>query len=174
FSSFEQISSKTGNLFDFSFRPDGTIIQTDHSNKIYEINPRFALTGTPSKAHLGEHQVTLRATNEIGSTDQTFTIMVVDETTPIVSSMSPANGTPGVELQPSLSLTFDEEIQLGSTGTLKLLNGSTVLRTYDLSVPADRNLFTLSEDDLTLNWTVDVPLPLNTLISVEISTGFVK
>src|SRR5690606_22906578 len=68
FSSFEQISSKTGNLFDFSFRPDGTIIQTDHSNNIYEINPRFALTGTPSKAHLGEHQVTLRATNEIGST----------------------------------------------------------------------------------------------------------
>lgn len=133
-----------------------------------------SLSGTPDKSHLGDHPVTIRATNVIGYTDQTFTIRVVDETAPVISGSSPADEATGIDPQPTLSLTFDEEVGLGATGTLKLMNGATVLRNYDLSVAADRSLFSLSEDQLTVSWTVDADLPLNTLIGVEISTGFVK
>src|SRR5690606_28311621 len=80
----------------------------------------------------------------------------------------------GIDLQPTLSLTFDEEVVLGATGTLNLMDGATVLRSYDLSIPAEKAAFTLSGDQKTLSWTVDTDLPLNTLVAVEISAGFVK
>ncbi|NGM63641.1 Ig-like domain-containing protein, partial [Sphingobacterium sp. SGG-5] len=73
-----------------------------------------------------------------------------------------------------LSVTFDEEVELGTAGTLQLMDGATVLKTYDLSVTADRAAFTLSTDGKTLSWTVGQDLPLNTNIAVNISAGFVK
>ncbi|NGM63640.1 hypothetical protein G5B30_17175, partial [Sphingobacterium sp. SGG-5] len=73
-----------------------------------------------------------------------------------------------------LSVTFDEEVELGTIGTLQLMDGATVLKTYDLSVTADRTAFTLSADKKTLSWTVGLDLPLNTNIAVAVSAGFVK
>src|SRR5690606_38996874 len=144
------------------------------TNKIYRLRTTAVISGTPDKSKLGDHPVTIRATNAIGHTEQTFTITVVDETAPVISSLTPADGATAVELQPTLSVTFDEEIELGTAGTLQLMDGATVLKTYDLSVTADRTAFTLSADKKTLSWVIDEDLPLNTNIAVDISSGFVK
>src|SRR5690606_14752919 len=85
-----------------------------------------------------------------------------------------ADNATEVVLQPSLSITFDEEVELGETGTLKLMDGTTAIKTYDLSVSEEREAFTLSEDKMTLSWAVTEDLPIYTDIAVDISAGFVK
>src|SRR5690606_17697836 len=79
-----------------------------------------------------------------------------------------------VALQPEMSITFDEEVELGMEGSLQLMDGTTVLKAYDLSIAADREAFTLSADQLTLSWAMTEDLPVNTNIAVAISAGFVQ
>gem|GEM_PF-1699112 len=176
FTSFVSVSETVNdNVVSLSLTPSGYLVYSIYgTNQIYRLQTGPLLSGTPDKSKLGDHPVTIRATNVIGHTEQTFTITVVDETAPVISSLTPAAGAPAVELQPTLSVTFDEEIELGTTGTLQLMDGATVLKTYDLSVTGDRAAFTLSADRKALSWAVDEDLPLNTNISVEISSGFVK
>ena len=73
-----------------------------------------------------------------------------------------------------MSLTFDEEIRLGTTGVLSIYNGATLVKSYDLSVAADKALFTLSSDKKTVSITLSEDLPVNTLLSIGLGAGFVK
>src|SRR5690606_31294945 len=150
--------------------PSGGLVYAKFStNQLYRLQTGAVLSGTADKSHLGDHPVTIRATNAVGHTDQSFTISVVDGTAPVVSSSIPADGATAIDLQPALSLTFDEDVQLGATATLQLMDEATVVRSYELTIPADRAAFTLSGDQKALSWTLDLSLPLNTLVSVEIS-----
>ncbi|TDN87142.1 VCBS repeat protein, partial [Salegentibacter sp. 24] len=98
----------------------------------------------------------------------------VDETAPVVKNFSPAHQTTEVALQPTLSVTFDEAVELNSSGILTLEDANGVVQTYDLSVWEDREKFNLSEDKLTLSFEITENLPANTTLSVGISNGFVR
>jgi gliding motility-associated-like protein len=118
--------------------------------------------------------VVLRASNEFGFTEQSFTITVTDDIAPQISTLLPANNATDVSLQPTLTITFDEEVVLGDTGTLTVNNGNTVLRTYDLSLTEDRTELILSEESKALLVELDVELPINTVFTIDITPGFVS
>ncbi len=99
---------------------------------------------------------------------------VVDETGPVAQTFSPDHQATGVPLQPTLSVTFDEAVELNSSGTFTLKDAAGVEQTYDLSVQDDREKFLFSEDKLTLSLNIDENLPANTTLSVGISNSFVK
>ncbi|MFC4875056.1 DUF4347 domain-containing protein [Negadavirga shengliensis] len=108
--------------------------------------------------------------NSIGSTAG----VLIDALAPTVQGFSPADLATDIVLQPTLSLTFDEEVALGSSGVLVLYDGGTVLKTLNLAVAEDREAISLSPDKLSLSLDLGLTLPLNTSISVGISGGFVK
>jgi len=144
------------------------------TNLVYHLETGVVLHGTPAKSDVGAHNVVLRATNSAGYTDQAFTINVVDNVAPVVSTYSPATNATNIALQPTLSLTFDEKVSLGSTGTLSIYNGATLVKLYDLSVAADQALFTLSADKKTVSITLTENLPVNSVLSIGLGAGFVK
>ncbi|TVP50051.1 MAG: hypothetical protein EA341_08285, partial [Mongoliibacter sp.] len=176
FSSFEVVSvGATDDIWSLSLSSSGLLVYAKvNTNEVYRLQTRDVLTGTPAKSDVGNHPVTLRATNDAGFTDQEFTITVTDETGPVVSTFAPTHNATEVEFKPSLFITFDEEVVLGNTGILTVNSGSTILRQYDLSVPADRDEIGVSDDHLILSIDLDISLPFNTDITVGISTGFVE
>ena len=176
FSSFEVVSlSATDNIWSLSLTSGGALVYAKFgTNEVYRLQTGAVMAGTPGKSDLGDHPVVVKAENTFGFTEQAFTITVTDETAPIISSVVPANNATDVTLKLSLSLTFDEEVVLGSTGKLTINDGATVLRTYDLSVAEDRNAISISENNLTLSIDLDIDLPVNTSITAGITAGFVK
>jgi len=175
-SSFESVSlNADDNVWGLSMTETGAITYSIlYTNLVYRIESGVMLHGTPAKTDVGPHNVVLRATNSAGYTDQTFTINVVDNVAPVVSTYSPATNATNIALQPTLSLTFDEEVSLGSTGILSIYNGASLVKSYDLSVVADKALFTLSSDKKTISVTLTENLPVNTVLSVGLGAGFVK
>ncbi|ADQ81040.1 cell surface receptor IPT/TIG domain protein [Paludibacter propionicigenes WB4] len=176
FSSYESVSlNANDDVWGLSMSKTGAITYSQlGSNNIYSIKNGLILQGTPAKSDVGSHNVVLRATNDAGYTDQTFTINVVDNVAPVVTAYSPVTNSTDISLQPTLSLTFDEEVSLGSTGILSIYNGASLVKSYDLSMTADRALFTLSADKKTVSVTLTENLPVNTLLNVGLSAGFVK
>ena len=130
----------------------------------------------------GDQDVLITGTTEDGpssilyrNTSITATPPVVDQSGPVVQTFSPVHQAAGVALKPNLSITFDEAVELNSSGTLALEDADgVVVQTYDLSVQEDRGKFLFSEDKLTLSLKIDENLPGNTTLSVGISSGFVK
>jgi len=176
FSSYEFVSLNTDDdVWGLSMSETGAITYSKlHANLVYRIEPGVTLHGTPAKSDVGAHNVVLRATNSAGYTDQTFSINVVDNVAPVVSSYSPVTNATNVALQPTLGITFDEEVSLGTTGVLSIYNGATLVKSYDLSVAADKALFSLSSDKKTVSITLTENLPVNAVLSVGLGAGFVK
>ncbi|MDO9552978.1 MBG domain-containing protein, partial [Rhodonellum sp.] len=181
FSSFEVVSmSASDNIWSLSLSSSGLLVYAKvNTNEVYRLQTRDVLTGTPAKSDLGDHPVTLRATNDAGFTEQSFTITVTDESAPFITTLSPANNATNVALQPTLILTFDEEVDLGNTGVFKLSKVGedhctlVSIFEFDLIDPEVRALFVLSEDRLSVSLSITENLSLNTQILVEIPQGFV-
>ncbi|GAB2626296.1 MBG domain-containing protein [Belliella aquatica] len=178
FSYFRIISQREDDeVFSMSITPNGDLIYPIHTNNLlyrFKAEPLNVLMGTPAKDDVGEHPVVLRASNEFGFTEQSFTITVTDDIAPQILTLLPANNTTDVALQPTLTITFDEEVVLGDTGTLTVNDGNAVLRTYDLSLTEDRTALVLSDDNKTLSVELDVSLPINTAVTIGITSGFVS
>lgn len=176
FSSFQVVSlSATDDIWSLSLTASGALVYSKfNTNEVYRLQTGAILTGTPAKSDVGDHSVVLRATNSSGFTEQSFTIKVVDSVAPVITAKTPANGTIDVALKPTISITFDEVVSLGDAGTLTLYNGSTLLKSFDLSVPAEKALVVLSENKLSLSIALSENLPDNTVVTVGLSSGFVK
>ncbi|WP_232835141.1 MBG domain-containing protein, partial [Pleomorphovibrio marinus] len=176
FSSFELVSENTNDdIWSLSFTSSGALVYSKfNTNEVFRLQTGAVLTGTPTKTHVGDHPVVLRAENTDGYSEQEFTITVTDENPPVVTSYLPAKNETEVELQPTLTLSFDEKVVLGDAGYLTLNDGGAVLKIFDLSIQEDRDVVELSGDQLSLSIVLDEPLPLNTKVSVGISPGFVK
>ena len=176
FSSYVVVSNAaTDNVWSLSFTANGSLVYAIYgTNQVYRLQTGAIIQGTPAKTDVGVHPVVLRATNDAGYTEQSFSITVEDNVGPVISTYSPVNNATGVAFQPTLSMTFDEEVSLGATGTLTLYNGATLIKSYDLSVSADKALFILSSDNKTVSVILTENLSVNTLVSVGISAGFVK
>jgi hypothetical protein len=176
FMNYQSVSANSNDcVYGMSMTPSGALIYARFTtNLIYRLQTCAVLTGVPSKSQLGNYPVVVRATNSGGYTEQTFTVDVVDNIKPVITALSPADGSTGIFLNPTLSVTFDEEVSLSAAGTLSLQSGGTTLVSYNLSSSSDRNAFTLSGDQLTLSFPITNPLPKNSLIGVQISEGFIK
>ncbi|WP_268225596.1 Ig-like domain-containing protein [Sinomicrobium oceani] len=175
-SAFETVSqSANDNIWSLSFTASGALVYSIHTtNSIYRLQTGAILSGTPDKSQLGDHPVVIRAQNASGYTEQAFTITVTDETAPVTAAFAPANNATEVSLEPTLTLTFDEKIILGNSGVVSLYDGTTVLFSLDLSDTDDRSKITVASDGLSFSFDVDATLPVNTLVAVEISAGFVE
>ncbi|HKK41439.1 MAG TPA: MBG domain-containing protein [Bacteroidales bacterium] len=145
-----------------------------NTNSVYRLQTCPVLKGTPAKSDIGNHTVVIRASNAAGNTDQTFTINVVDKTPPVITGLSPADNAVNVAAKPSISISFDEAVSLGSTGTFNLYNGATLIKSFDLSKPADLSAINLSADKLTLSLTLTENIGYGIQVSIDISPGFVK
>ncbi|MFA5328893.1 MAG: MBG domain-containing protein, partial [Prolixibacteraceae bacterium] len=176
FSSYVNVSNTaTDNVWSLSFTTNGSLVYAIFStNQVYRLQTGAVIQGTPAKTDVGVHPVVLRATNSAGYNEQSFSITVEDNAGPVITSKSPSNNATGVAFQPTLSMTFDEEVSLGATGIIGLYNGATLIKSYDLSVPAEKALVLLSSDNKTLSVALTENLSVNTLVSVGIDAGFVK
>ncbi len=176
FSSSQLISS---GFYDYviylSLTASGELVYSKSgTNEIYHMQTCSSLNGTPAKSNIGQHPVVIRAENSDGHTEQSFTINVIDNVGPVITPQTPANNATSVALKPTLNFTFDEAVNLGTSGTLTVYNGATLLRSFDLSVPEEKAQLVLSADRLSLSVTLSENLPVNTQVSVGISAGFVK
>ncbi|WP_332914508.1 MBG domain-containing protein, partial [Algoriphagus boritolerans] len=129
----------------------------------------------------GNRNVSVTATyssNQATTTADTSNA-TVDNIAPAVSGFTPVNSATGVALQPTLTITFDDEVILGNTGIFSLgkVDGDgctiTAIFEFDLSDPDERSLFTLSVDKLTVTLILTDNLPVNTQVILAIPTGFV-
>jgi hypothetical protein len=172
FTSFKLIdyTTSTNGLLNTAY---GAMVSVNGSN-LYRWQTCSALGGVPSKSDVGSHSVVVRASNDAGYIEQSFTIQVIDTIKPVISALSPVDEATGVSLKPSLSVTFEEEVSLGTTGTLTVKSGATTLKTFDLSVANDRNALSLSANKKVLSFSLPGILPSNSAIGIEISQGFVK
>ena len=174
FSSYETISTR-GNFYDLGESANGAIFWKEYGvTDIYGMQTGAMLTGTPSKSDLGVHDVVIRATNAAGYTEQEFTVTVYDNIAPEITSVVPADAATEVSVRPTLKMTFDEGISLASEGTVKIYNGESLFKTFDLSVTEDRAAFSISEDQKTLSLEITDALPSNSYIVVDPLSGFVK
>lgn len=152
--SYEVVSAtETQKVYGAAFLPDGRLVYTVwDTNQVYLQQTSGLLSGTPAKSAVGEHEVVLRATNDSGSTDQEFTITVLDQVGPVAQSFSPADRATEVALDADLVIGFDEPVALGQAGTLSLYDGDEKepFTSLDLSEAVDRDRLTLSADQLTL------------------------
>ncbi len=175
FSSYELISeNEDDEVWGVHIAESGAVFYSTMSNVIYKLNPSVTLQGTPGKSNIGPHNVVIRATNSAGYTEQAFTINVVDNVSPVISAFRPATLATGVALKPTLDITFDEEVSLGTSGILGIYDGTTIVKSYDLSVVADRALFSLSTDKKTISITLTENLSANTEYGIGLGAGFVK
>ncbi|MBW8323408.1 MAG: Ig-like domain-containing protein, partial [Prolixibacteraceae bacterium] len=176
FSSYEVVSpTGTESVWNSTLTSNGSVAYSIYaSNQVYRLQRGVIIQGTPAKSDVGDHPVVLRAANSAGYTEQNFTITVEDNVGPVITTYSPVRNSTEIDLHPTLSITFDEEVSLGATGTFDIYNGATLVKSFDLSVPAERALLVVSPDQKTVSLTPTENLPHYTLLSVGISAGFVK
>lgn len=115
---------------------DGDLVYLKYNtNEIYRISTqaKATLSGTPTIADVGEHEVVIRATNDNGHTEQSFTITVLDtisspeidllqELTPVVSGSSIDFG----ELASGETMSTTFTIQNNGDGVLSITTPVTV------------------------------------------------
>jgi gliding motility-associated-like protein len=171
----EVISSVT---VDFSQFGGGSAVVATNTGGIWTAS----YTLTAGEIDTSNLNVSVTATSSLSTKTTTADTSnaTVDIVAPIVSGFSPVNNATVVSLQPTLIITFDDEVILGSTGIFSLKkaedDGCTItsILEFDLSDPYERSLFILSEDKLTVSLTIAENLPVNTQVILEIPTGFVK
>ena len=178
FTSYEQIyeaDNEGSSAYQFGEGAGGSILWARFGvGEVYALQSGAMLSGTPGKANVGTHNVVIRATNDAGYTEQSFTVTVIDTIAPEITAVIPADDSTGVGLKPTLQMTFDEGISLASEGTVKIYEGEMLFKTFDLTVTDDRAAFSISEDQKTLSLAISDALPSNSYIVVDLSTGFVK
>ncbi|MFM6976365.1 MAG: BspA family leucine-rich repeat surface protein [Sphingobacteriaceae bacterium] len=122
--------------------------------------------------HAGNSKYSVLAANSRQSIISSFNWTITDGgelAPPIITNLSPAKNAVNVGSNPILSITFDRKVRLSNTGTVKIYDGTTVIRTFDLAVTNDRALFSLSSDQLTLSLAITENLPSLTLLAIEFS-----
>ncbi|SDA89173.1 The GLUG motif-containing protein, partial [Algoriphagus alkaliphilus] len=170
----EIISSVT---MDFSQFGGGSAVVATNNSGIWTAT----YTLTAGEINAANRNVSVTATNSSSKTTTTADTSnaTVDNVAPIVSEFVPGNNATGVALQPTLIITFDDEVTLGNIGIFSLgkVDGDgctiTSILEFDLSDPDERSLFTLSEDKLTVSLVLTENLPVNTQVILAIPTGFV-
>lgn len=108
----------------------------DDPDNLFDISGGSAVKdGTLDYETAISHQVTIGADNGVDDPIQrTFTIYVtdVDDTAPLISSLSPADNATQIVVTSDLVATFNEAIQFG-TGTIDLYSGeSTLVESFDV------------------------------------------
>ncbi len=156
------------------FNKDGNIVLADyHNHNIKEITRNTTLYGTPSKSQLGSHNIVIKASNAFGSTVQESKLIVKDNISPEIVSTTPVNMSEGVDRTFNMQITFDEEISLTNSGSIRIHQGDEILRKYYISEAANSKEIILSEDKNSLILAVK-DLPAASLLSVDIDGGIVQ
>ncbi|MDO8966650.1 Ig-like domain-containing protein, partial [Algoriphagus sp.] len=167
----------TGVTFDFSQFGGGSAVLATNSSGTWTAT----YTITAGAIDASNRNVSVTAADNAGNATTTADTSnaTVDNVAPIVSEFAPVNNATGVALQPTLIITFDDEVTLGNTGIFSLgkVDGDgcsiTSILEFDLSDPDERSLFTLSDDKLTVSLILTENLPVNTQVILAIPTGFV-
>ena len=129
---------------------DNAAVISDYSNdKIYVATEAATiLTGIPTYAAVGTHDVKLLASDGTLSSNQNFTITVKDVTAPLVSAFNPVANAANVALNANLTLTFNENIKKGTGDIIiKRSADNSVVETIDVA----GSQVTITDNVLTIN-----------------------
>lgn len=170
YSSFEEVSATSVWCYGMSVAENGTLLYIDYSSgKIFSLSTTTRLSGIPTHADVGDHPVTISATDGTVSKDYSFVITVTDPNPPALISLSPGTGLTDIALRPTLTLTFNESIVKGA-GQLYIQNMSNgqVVESIDVS----ESRVTISDNVLQI--TLDEDLPALTELYLSSDIGIVK
>ena len=108
----------------------------------------------------------------IGDTT-TLNFVTADATAPsYVSSATTTAGTNGVALDSNITITFDEDIALGDSGTITLVNEDDNSKNITIDVSSHGGQLSISDETLTINPTAE--LDHADTYHVEISNGAIE
>ena len=89
-------------------------------------NAKFTIDGTnlrvTNRADMpaGTYNIRVQVNDGDATFEKSFSITVSDDIAPTISSVVPADNATGVSVADSIQVTFDEGVQLGSSGTITL------------------------------------------------------
>jgi gliding motility-associated-like protein len=137
--------------------PSGNIYIASYSDsKIQKIASEITLTGTPTHADIGIHDVVLEVSDGKGGvTLQTFQITVLDTTPPSLTTASPLDEDTNVATSTNLTITFSEDVQKGTTGDIliKKTIGDDIIATLAIT----SSEITIVGNIVTINPSIDLP-----------------
>ncbi len=103
----------------------------------------------------------------------TLNFVTADATAPsYVSSATTTAGTNGVALDSNITITFDEDIDLGDSGTITLVNEDDNSKNITIDVSSHGGQLSISDETLTINPTAE--LDHADTYHVEISNGAIE
>ncbi len=114
--SFSATDADTGESFAYTL-VSGT---GDTDNGKFNINGTDLRVTDRVNVPAGTYSIRVQVSDGDATFEKAFTITVTDDVTPTVSSVVPTDNTTGVSVADAIQITFDENIQLGSTGTIVL------------------------------------------------------
>ena len=156
------------------FNKDGDILVADyHNHNIKEIISNTLLYGTPSKSDVGSHQVILKASNSAGSVIYEAKLAVKDTISPKIESTAPGNLAVNVDFSTKLIISFDEEVSLVDSGSIRIYRENELIRNFNMSQIITSNDISVSEDKKSLILAVK-DLPSASMLNVQIDNGVVK
>ncbi len=128
----------------------------DGDNDQFNINSGNLRTDDASSMAAGDYDVRMETADSNGATfEDTFTISVTDDVAPTLSSSVPADDSTGHNPVDELKLTFSEDIQFGSSGSITLndIDGATTEETFDVTsdTGGGDGTVSISSDTLTIN-----------------------
>ena len=148
---------------------------TDNGGGSYSATYTVA-EGNTDRAAGADIPVSIVLSDAAGNTSNTYTTAIsqasdaIDANSPTLSASTPGDDDTGVSLDSTITLTFDEDIALGSTGTITITDGSDV---HSIDVGSHAGQLSVSGDTLTIDPSSDLANNGATY-HVEISSGAIQ
>lgn len=146
--SFSATDADTGESFTYSLVA-GT---GDTDNGKFNINGADLRVTDRANVPAGTYSIRVQVSDGDATYEKAFTITVTDDQAPTISTVIPTDNSTGVSVADSVEITFDENVSLGSSGTITLYditgNGANSV-TIDVTNHSDQ--LSVAGDKLTIN-----------------------
>ncbi|TYL48324.1 DUF4347 domain-containing protein [Marinomonas sp. IMCC 4694] len=114
--SFSATDADTGESFSYSLVTGAG----DTNNGLFNINGADLRITERADVPAGTYSVRVQVSDGDATYEKAFSITVSDDQAPSISTVVPNDNATGVSVADSIQITFDEAVQLGSSGTITL------------------------------------------------------
>ncbi|MEL7148465.1 MAG: Ig-like domain-containing protein, partial [Bacteroidota bacterium] len=177
FTSTERLYEGSGQIFIRRMTDDAIIQSFDITNaSLFNNATRFSsiafiiflqedlLADTELYVEIPQGVLTDLAGNSLIIEKGDWTFTTIEKTAPKLLSFTPVNGSEFIDAASNLTMTFDEDIQKGTSGTLRFFNqDGTFFRSFAATSPE----FSVQDNVLTLNPTSNLPQKRSFYINID-------
>ena len=164
--SFSATDADTGESFTYSL-VSGV---NDTDNAKFNIDGANLRVTDRANVPAGTYSIRVQVNDGDATYEKAFTITVTDDQAPTISTVVPADGSTGVSVADSVEITFDENVSLGTSGTITLYditgNGANSV-TIDVSNHSSQ--LSIAGNKLTINPSAN--LTATNQYAVQLSAG---